>query len=76
MPAYTTIDFSVGGNMNGKSLEVYVKNLGDERGQTYRYAQCAASVCAANVPGIGQGGATYVVPVTPRLVGLKYSQRF
>ncbi len=76
MPAYTSADFSIGGTKGKSTLELFVKNAFDERGQVYRYAECAASVCASNNAGVGPGGTTYVVPINPRLVGLKYGYKF
>jgi iron complex outermembrane receptor protein len=74
MPAYTTADFSLGVERNGMTLEAYVKNAFDERGQVNRYTPCTVNICAATVPGIPQ--AVYVVPVQPATFGIRIGQKF
>jgi len=67
LPAYTLVDLSFGVDKGGKSLEFYVKNLGDERANLTRYAECTTQVC---------GGSTYVVPERPRQFGVRFGQKF
>jgi outer membrane receptor protein involved in Fe transport len=74
MPAYATVDLTAGIEKNNLSLELYVKNLFDERGQVNRYTSCTTSICTAIVPGIPQG--IYVIPTQPLTVGLRLSQKF
>ncbi|THD77765.1 MAG: TonB-dependent receptor [Phenylobacterium sp.] len=74
MPAYATADFSFGVEKDRTSLELYVKNAFDSRGQINRYTPCTVNVCAANIPGIPQ--AVYVVPVQPTTVGVRLGQKF
>jgi outer membrane receptor protein involved in Fe transport len=74
MPSYTTVDFSFGASKDGRSLELFVKNALDERGQINRYTPCTISVCAAVVP--GEPSAVYVVPTQPRLIGVRFGQTF
>lgn len=59
---------------HGVSLEAFIKNAFDSRGQENRYTECTVNVCAANVPGIPQ--AVYAVPITPMTMGIKVAQRF
>lgn len=67
MPSYSITDLSAGFGRNGWSLELFIRNAFDERAEVTRYAQCAESVC---------GEQAYTVPVTPRMIGLKFSQEF
>lgn len=76
MRSYGTVDLSVGGETmdKGWSAEVYITNLFDKRGETYRYAQCGASICAndsADTP-----GNVYSVPNKPRTFGLRVGRSF
>jgi len=66
--AYTIADFTAGIARDGYTLELFVGNAFDERGQLDRWAQCDASVCGL------QG--TYITPVMPRTFGLRFGQRF
>jgi outer membrane receptor protein involved in Fe transport len=77
MPAYTTVDFTVGGKYHGMSLDLYVNNAFDKRGQLFRYAECAAATCAAHdvVPQY-PNGQVYTVMNQPRTVGIRFSQEF
>ena len=74
MPGYATADFSVGAEHNRTSMELFIKNAFDERGQLNRYTPCTVSVCAAAYPGIPP--AVYVVPIQPLTVGIKFGQKF
>ena len=75
-PGYGTVDFALGAGQedSGWRAELYVTNLFDERGDSYRYAQCAASICATDTPGIQ--GIVYSVPNQPRTFGIKAGYRF
>ncbi|KQY93890.1 TonB-dependent receptor [Caulobacter sp. Root1455] len=64
---YTTADFTAGIARDSWTLEAYIKNAFDKRASLYRYAECIETVC---------GGRTYVVPNQPRLMGIKFGQRF
>ena len=68
MPSYTTADFSTSVEKNGMTLQLFLDNAFDERGVTSRYAECDIKKC-------GQI-AIYNLPVQPRTVGLRFSQRF
>ena len=68
LPAYTTADFSLGTERNGMTIELFLKNAFDSRGNISRYTECTISVC-------GQV-ATYAVPIVPRMIGLKFGQKF
>jgi len=74
MPGYGTIDLSLGGTKDNWSVELFAKNLTDERGQVNRYTPCTLSVCGATFPGVPR--ALYIVPIQPRLVGIRIGQTF
>lgn len=77
MPAYTTADFTAGVKYHGMTLDVYINNAFDERGQLFRYAECAAATCAAhNVVPQYPNGQVYTVMNQPRTVGIRFSQEF
>jgi iron complex outermembrane recepter protein len=77
MPAYTTADFSAGVKKNGLSVDIYLNNAFDKRGQLYRYAECASQVCAAHdvVPEY-PNGQVYTVMNQPRTFGIRFTQEF
>ena len=66
-PAYTEVDFSGGLYWGASTLDLYIKNAFDSRGQVMRYSECAVTTCGAEA---------YVVPIQPRLVGLRFGQKF
>jgi iron complex outermembrane recepter protein len=85
MPGFATVDFSVGAERGKTSLEVFVKNAFDSRGQLNRFTPCTTSVCAPGYPGgVGSNGiaypatpgAVYVVPIQPLTIGIRLGQKF
>ena len=64
---FTTIDLAAGIERDTWSLEFFIKNLTDTTGDLYRFTECATQIC---------GHETYIVPLTPRQFGLRYSQKF
>ena len=76
MPGYATADFAIGAEKDRKSIELFVKNAFDTRGQQNRYTPCTVSVCSAAYPGAGAPAAVYVVPIQPLTVGVKVGQKF
>ncbi|MGH8173875.1 MAG: TonB-dependent receptor, partial [Rhodanobacteraceae bacterium] len=67
MPGYGTLDLSAGFKKDLWSYDVFLKNAFDNRGQVARYAECATAVCGAQ---------TYVVPVQPRMFGVRVTRDF
>lgn len=67
MPSYTLTDISAGAAKGAITVELFVKNLFDERANLTRYAECTTSVC---------GHAIYIVPQAPRTIGVKFGQKF
>jgi len=74
LPSYATFDLAAGIERNRLSLEVWAKNITDERGQENRGTPCTIYICAATVSGVPS--AIYVVPVQPLTVGITLSQKF
>jgi outer membrane receptor protein involved in Fe transport len=68
IPSYTVANFSAGLSNDTSSLELFVSNAFDEEGQVDRWAQCDALICGLN--------GTYVTPVAPRTIGIRFGQRF
>ncbi len=66
-PAYTSADFSVGTAMGNWTSELYIENAFDERGQLNRYGECGADYCYQNAR---------VIPIKPRIFGIKFGQKF
>jgi iron complex outermembrane recepter protein len=66
-PAYTTANFSTGFGKDSWTLEVALQNAFDERGQSYRYSECTPTIC---------GPETYIIPIQPRTVALRFAQHF
>ena len=74
MPEFGTLDLSLGGQKGNFTVELFAKNITDERGQLNRYTPCTLSVCGATFPGVPR--ALYVVPIQPRLIGIRVGQTF
>jgi outer membrane receptor protein involved in Fe transport len=69
-PAYTIVDVSAGLAKDSYSVELFVNNVADKRAQLDRWAQCDAEIC-----GLG-GAGTYITPMMPRVIGLRFGQKF
>jgi outer membrane receptor protein involved in Fe transport len=74
MPGFASVDFSVGAERDKTSVELFVKNAFDERGQLNRETPCTTSICAPGYPGVPP--AVYVVPIQPLTVGIRIGQKF
>jgi outer membrane receptor protein involved in Fe transport len=70
--AYTLVDFSFGFEREKWSAELFIDNVFDERVALYRYSECDVSVCSNPL----EAGIVYGVVTRPRMVGLKFSQKF
>jgi outer membrane receptor protein involved in Fe transport len=66
-PAYSSVDFSLGTAKDNWTVEGYVSNVTDKRGELARAAECAASNCLTNYR---------IVPIMPRSIGIKFGQKF
>ena len=67
LDAYTIFDMTAGIDNGTWSLELFVGNVFDERGEVTRFAQCAEQVCGAQ---------TYSVLTPPRTLGVRFGQKF
>lgn len=67
LPKFTTVDFSAGTGMNNWTLEAYVQNAFDKRGELGRVAQCALDYCLENAR---------VYPIKPMNFGIRFRQKF
>lgn len=65
LPAFTTVNLAFGIEWDSFNLELYASNLFDERGQSSRFVQCGQ--CYQR---------PYVVPITPRTIGLRAGTKF
>ncbi|NML93267.1 TonB-dependent receptor [Novosphingobium olei] len=65
LPDFATVNLSLGADWPNYSLELFVQNLLDERGQLSRFVQCGA--CTSR---------PYYVPITPRTIGLRAGAKF
>jgi outer membrane receptor protein involved in Fe transport len=65
-PAFGTIDLAFGVSRDAYALDLFIVNLLDERGQTFRFNQCASCSIVAN----------YAVPTQPRTISLRWAQKF
>lgn len=66
MPAYGMLDLAAGLNAGNFNVELYCANAGDKRAQLSRFAN-------TNPLNDNQ---VYILPATPRTLGIKFSERF
>ena len=67
-PAYALFDATLGADKGPFSIELFVNNVFDRRAEIFRYAECTEAVCGAY--------AVYHGIYKPRVVGLKFGQKF
>lgn len=67
IPAFTTVDFSLGVDRDNWRAEISLQNAFDEHGQLYRYALCLTQVC---------GNEPYIVPTRPQTIEITFGQKF
>jgi len=65
LEAFGQVNLAIGGEWSSYSIEAFVRNLTDERGQLSRFVQCGA--CTQR---------PYIVPTTPRMFGLRAGAKF
>ncbi|MEI6441364.1 MAG: TonB-dependent receptor, partial [Alphaproteobacteria bacterium] len=63
---FQSVDLSAGLDRDTWNLEVALTNLGDIAGETIRTSECTPTVC----------GQTYVRPIRPRTISIKFGQKF
>jgi len=67
-PAYGVLDVSIGAERNRISVQLFVQNALDRRADLYNYAECTEQVCGPI--------RVYHSPNQPRLIGIKFGQKF
>src|SRR5262249_16933657 len=65
-PAFSLLNLSAGIGRDSYSIDLFVTNVFDERGETFRFTQC--KVCSMVN--------SYVVPTQPRTFALRWTQKF
>ena len=80
-PGYAAVNFTAGIARGNWAIELWGKNLFDVLGNSSRYTSCTTKVCAGNyygtqINGVTAPGIVYTVPITPRQIGLQFTQRF
>ena len=65
LPAFAQVNAAIGGVWDKYTIEFFVSNIFDERGQLSRFAACGA--CTQR---------PYIVPTTPRTIGLRAGAKF
>ena len=73
-PAYTQIDASLGASRGGSTIELYIRNLNDVRGEQSRSAQCNINYCGPS--SFDPVGEIYRNYNQPRTIGLRYGLKF
>jgi outer membrane receptor protein involved in Fe transport len=76
MKAFTEVDISGGIDKGPWSLDLYVKNLFDVRGQLSKGIQCREEVCGDSIGATENGGKIYTVVSRPRTIGLRVGRKF
>ena len=74
LPSYFTLDAAVGVTKGATSLELFAKNLTNERGQLSRSAECNINVCGPSSK--DPTGEIYEVFIQPVTVGIRLGQAF
>jgi len=64
---FTTMDFAIGVERDSWHAELFVQNLFDAPGDLFNFPMCTTQICEHQ---------TYETPITPRLIGIKFGQKF
>jgi iron complex outermembrane recepter protein len=76
MNSYTQVDAAVGADKGPWSVDLYVKNLFDVRGQVAKSIQCVEAVCGDPDGLTAIGPKIYTVVTRPRIIGLRVGRKF
>ncbi|HEY0629334.1 MAG TPA: TonB-dependent receptor [Sphingomicrobium sp.] len=76
LDSFTEVDLGAGVETGPWSVDLYVKNLFDVRGQLSKGIQCREEVCGDSIDGTAIGGKIYTVVSRPRTIGLKIGRKF
>lgn len=74
LPAYTTLDATIGARRGDWTAEIFVRNITDARGQQSRAARCNVNICGPS--SADPVGEIYRIYIQPRTVGVRFGQRF
>ena len=76
MKAFAEVDIGAGLEKGPWSVDLYVKNLFDVRGQLSKGIQCREEVCGDPLGETAIGGKIYTVVTRPRTIGLRVGRKF
>ena len=76
LDSYAEVDLGAGVETGPWSVDLYVKNLFDVRGQLSKGIQCREEVCGDSIDGTASDGKIYTVISRPRTVGLRIGRKF
>jgi len=76
MDAYTLVDIGAGIDKGPWSVDLFVKNLFDVRGQISKGIQCNEFVCGDPMGYTSIGGKVYTTVTRPRTIGLRVGRKF
>jgi iron complex outermembrane recepter protein len=76
LDAYTLVDTSVGAEKGPWSVDLYVKNLFDVRGQVTKGVSCLETVCGDPDGLTAIGPKIYTTITRPRTIGLRIGRKF
>ncbi len=66
-PGFATLDLTAGVETDSWHAEIFAENVTDTRADLFTYAECTTQVC---------GHEPYIVPNVPRLIGIRFGQKF
>jgi outer membrane receptor protein involved in Fe transport len=77
-PAFSIVDLSAGVSNDSYGIELFVKNVFDERAEVARFAQCGNFQPLTTPPNSVQlcGAQPYTVTNLPRTIGVTFSKKF
>jgi hypothetical protein len=76
MKSYAEADVSAGLDKGPWSVDLFVKNLFDVRGQLSKGIQCREEICGDSGGDTLSGGKIYTVVSRPRTIGLRVGRKF
>ncbi len=77
VPAYGLLDLAIGLNKSNFQAELFAANALDKRAETYRFAECTITSTASDGPNGALCGLKPMASiVTPRTIGIRFSQTF
>ena len=74
--AHTTVDLSAGIERGPWSLELFARNLFDERGALGSFINCVETTCGDPDGVTARGGIVYTIVARPRTIGIRAGVRF